>query len=439
MGRPKIDRTGEKGFNSFGSKMVIVEYTNCSNMKVLFPEYNWIAEHVQYDNFKRGHVWCPREYRGINEIGKTFKDEKRDITIIDIERRTDKSGKKVKYYKYHCNKCGNEDWISQSNLRSKSKKGCNVCGNSPKKVLIGYNDIATTNPEIIKYLANEDDAYKYSQSTQKKIKVKCPNCGYKKEMAVASLIKFKGFVCPKCSDGISYPNKFMFSLLTQLDIDFKDEYSPDWAGSKSYDFYIPSMNLIIEMDGGYHNRVRPNDKRTLQDIKDRDKLKNELALNHNIKLIRVDAEYKGDKFKYLKDSVLNSELVNYLDFSIINWYELEKSCLRNKLIESCEYYTLHKNEMNLKEMASQLNITPALMSHYVRKGHELNICVYDNYNYNKQRKIRVIETDEIFNGIRECIRYFESAYNIKLHSNNILDVLKGKQENHKGFHFEYID
>ena len=39
----KIDRTGEKAINNFGSEMIIVKYKNTNNMNVLFPEYNWIA------------------------------------------------------------------------------------------------------------------------------------------------------------------------------------------------------------------------------------------------------------------------------------------------------------------------------------------------------------------------------------------------------------
>ena len=37
MGKSKIDRTGEVGHNTFGSKMVIVEYRGCHNIDVYFP------------------------------------------------------------------------------------------------------------------------------------------------------------------------------------------------------------------------------------------------------------------------------------------------------------------------------------------------------------------------------------------------------------------
>ena len=56
MGRKRINRTGEEGINNFGSKMVITRYNDAKNIDVYFPEYNWVFEHAQYDNFKKGGI-----------------------------------------------------------------------------------------------------------------------------------------------------------------------------------------------------------------------------------------------------------------------------------------------------------------------------------------------------------------------------------------------
>ena len=53
MGR-KIDRTGEKGVNSFGSKMIITKYNNALDIDIYLPEYDYTINHVTYNNFKRG-------------------------------------------------------------------------------------------------------------------------------------------------------------------------------------------------------------------------------------------------------------------------------------------------------------------------------------------------------------------------------------------------
>ena len=67
-----LDRTGEKRLNNFGSEMIIIGYKNCENINVFFPEYNWTANEIRYDNFKRGKPKCPYERRtfGVGYLGE---------------------------------------------------------------------------------------------------------------------------------------------------------------------------------------------------------------------------------------------------------------------------------------------------------------------------------------------------------------------------------
>ena len=62
MGK-KINRTGEEGYNNFGSKMMIKEYRCNKDIDVYFPEYDWTFKHVYYNNFKKGLIKCPYETR----------------------------------------------------------------------------------------------------------------------------------------------------------------------------------------------------------------------------------------------------------------------------------------------------------------------------------------------------------------------------------------
>ncbi len=68
----KIDRTGEIGYNNFGSKMIIVEYRKAIDIDVYFPEYDWTAKNRVYDTFKKGTISCPYEkrYYGVGYIGE---------------------------------------------------------------------------------------------------------------------------------------------------------------------------------------------------------------------------------------------------------------------------------------------------------------------------------------------------------------------------------
>lgn len=68
----KINRVGEENCNTFGSRMVIVEYRMRRDMDVYFPEYDWTAKNVEYKAFKNGNIKCPYERRtfGVGYLGE---------------------------------------------------------------------------------------------------------------------------------------------------------------------------------------------------------------------------------------------------------------------------------------------------------------------------------------------------------------------------------
>ena len=120
------------------------------------------------------------------KIGDRIVDDKRDLTIIEQIYLNDNKGYKVKYYKYKCNKCGfdcgeyydskdgeykNEKWIIEYGLYSE-KRGCSCCCGNSNIVVKGINDIATTNPELVKYFIDINDAYKYTYSSNKRVLLK---------------------------------------------------------------------------------------------------------------------------------------------------------------------------------------------------------------------------------------------------------------------------
>lgn len=41
----------------------------------------------------------------------------------------------------------------------------------------------------------------------------------------------------------------MHSILSQLSIEYISEFNDIWCENRKYDFYIPSLNTIIEMNG----------------------------------------------------------------------------------------------------------------------------------------------------------------------------------------------
>ena len=68
----KINRTGERGVNNFGSEMIIIGYRMNRDIDVYFPEYDWTFKHTTYNNFKRGEIYClyEKRYFGVGYLGE---------------------------------------------------------------------------------------------------------------------------------------------------------------------------------------------------------------------------------------------------------------------------------------------------------------------------------------------------------------------------------
>ena len=269
----------------------------------------------------------------------------------------------------HCSKCG-QDFI-QWKYETKDSKSCPVCY---RKIIIpGVNDLKTTHPQIASYYISEEFITSHSIGSHKKEAAKCPKCGTIK-MIEPYAIKQRGFCCQACSDGISYPNKFIREVINQLPVsNIIHEYSPKWISPKRYDVYFEFNNnkYIIEMDGFFHYNDGFREK--VEETQKRDEIKTKEAQLHNIKIIRIKALESNQE--YLKTQILNSELSNIMDLSSINWDKCDQIATSNLLTKVCEMYTT--STKTKKEIGKELNISEATVSNYLLKGNKLKICNYE--------------------------------------------------------------
>ena len=392
-------------YNNIEDDLIIIKH-NKLKLIVMYNNKEYIFDTSHFKECKIGKIFGVQSGDWRIEIGQTFKDNKRNITIIDKEKRTryKKDGSKCndKWYKYHCNKCDNEDWIEESKILNLFR-GCNRCCKLIQKV-DETNCVATTHPHLIKYFVNKEDGYKYSYGSNKILLFKCPNCGFEKEMKIRTINEY-GFGCSKCSDDVSYPNKFMFNLLEQLNINFKCEYSPNWIKPKRYDFYLPDYNLIIEMDGGWHYRDNNISGKTINESQKNDNYKDNLAKEHNIEVIRINCDYKYDsRFKYIKNNIMHSKLNYIFDLNNIDWLKIDEQSQKSIVKEICDYW--NNVSKNKKEIYKKFKISHSTLNKYLHKGERLGICKYERsknitYNTNNLKRIKCITTNEYFHDINE--------------------------------------
>ena len=197
-------------------------------------------------------------------------------------------GTKVKYY-FKC-PCG----IHKSELRiinvftqiPEGNFNCNQCNSfgqylvnhHKEDILIQWSDKNTINPFEISY------------GNKHKILMNCPNCGNEKHISPNEYL-YQGLGCPVCSDGVSYPEKIMYGVLEQLHLEFQTQLTKTtfkWCKGDDYDvkydFYIPSLNCIIETHGRQHYEIssKKSKYKSLEEIQNNDINKEQLAKNNNI-------------------------------------------------------------------------------------------------------------------------------------------------------------
>lgn len=381
----------------------------------------------------------------------------KELEIVELFYRKDKNGRnKEKYIKYKCLECNEISCMSEARF-IKNKSSCPICGKVPKRVVKGINDIATTHPQFIKYFVNIEDVYNYSYGSEDNIKLKCPNCKEVKFMTLSNLTsKYKnGFTCNSCSSNTSTPERFIYALLTMLNEDFITQYCPKWAVRKKYDFYIPSLNMIIETHGLQHYKEANRFKRSLSKEQENDKLKRELALNNGIKhYIELDCRYsyiewlKNKTYETILKNIYNLDLIDWDNFIILDDDKIE-------LEKICRFKNENPN-MSCRQISLKLHKSREKVLNYLTQGNQLGLCSFTKEedkrlireNMSKAqtgvtrstgRKVYCFELEMEFDKLTECIQYIKNNYDIVVDCGSLTKCCQGKLKQIKGYTFKYVE
>ena len=265
--------------------------------------------------------------------------------------------------------------------------GCPYC--SGQSVLRGYNDLWTTNPDVAKMLADPNVGYEISRGSNREVEWICPNCGKHKISSTKQVINF-GLACNRCSDKISYPNKFIRELLFQIyGNNFTPEWSPEWIGRHKYDAYFEKNGIgyAVEMDGGIgHGNIDFITRKKDVNGISRDIIKDKLASEHNIIVIRIDCNYKyvHERFEYIKNSIINSKLSQVLDLDCVDWGLCNRNSLRSYHREAARQYD---SGVKIREIADNLCVSYSTIYNWLKSMAKEGLCSYNpEYERHKRKK-----------------------------------------------------
>lgn len=280
-----------------------------------------------------------------------------------------------------------ENWINLDNLprRNDGKIDWKNCNHN--LVNFYYNGISD-NFYIIKRLCRHYVLVNYRDHSTVMNTDSINNC------RLDSILRFNQDDTDDCSDevvfkhGISFPNRLMASVLKNLHLKFSSEVYFEWCTFPSYsdkartsrgrfDFYIHNTNIIIEMDGGFgHGHdTHPKSNMSKEEAIYRDSQKDMLANKNGYQVIRIDSNYRGDRFEYCKNNIIN-KLSEHYDLNSINWESVKKNCMTNIAVSIIELY---KSGLSAIEISERLDYDYTCVLKYLYEASRLGLCKYYKY------------------------------------------------------------
>lgn len=271
------------------------------------------------------------------------------------------------------------EWEAVISSRTSLNTNCPFC--SSISLLKGFNDIWTTNPELASLLANHEDGYKYTQMSGASLDWKCIECENTVKNKKVSLINRKGLSCPFCSDGISFPEKFIYHLLTTQKVLFEFQKSFTWSENKRYDFYLPEYDCIIEIHGiqHYENVKFHGHGDGIEKQRENDELKfNNGKENGICHYIVLDA--RMSTVEHIKKSITSSYLAELISLKNVDYYVIGKKASSSLLFKAC---VLWNDGYSSTEIGKLIFLSPTTVVTYLKKGAKYDLC---DYSYEKAKK-----------------------------------------------------
>lgn len=270
------------------------------------------------------------------------------LTLLDVIARAIKIHKSLYSYEKSANleykgnrtklivTCPIDGPFSISVMKHLQGQGCLPCGHRR----VGLKMLSNTEKFIEdchRIRPENDDTVDYSRaryvSSSTKVQLRCIPHDFTFYVRPNDYFTRKVCGCPLCqnkTEGILYA--FLKAMYTDIEI----QYKPEWCKKKTFcpfDFYIPTLKLIIELDGPQHFRDISN-WRPFKETMEDDVFKMKCA-NQNgrsvIRLLQEDVLYNRTDWK--KDLVNLIELIK------------NASTLMNIFLSANDEYSLHKETL----------------------------------------------------------------------------------------------
>ncbi len=248
---------------------------------------------------------------------------------------------------WKCKKCGGE-YETYIYNRAMNGTGCRYC--SGQAVLKGFNDLATTNPDLAKEWSDKNEIKPYQVSAFSKTKVywKC-NMGHD-DYIMSVQQRSNGQGCQICAlqSQTSFPEQSLYFYIKKLYPDALNRYIIE--NKYELDIFIPTKNLGIEYNGYFSHKGK--------ELKDKNKREKTNSMGIDLLVIKeykcseekIDADYYiHERTRYDDLNILITNVLNdiYGDFNF-------KVDVGKDMIKIQEQYVIQKSERSIARLRPDL-------------------------------------------------------------------------------------
>lgn len=289
----------------------IEKINNINSNIIILSEYKGMKERIKCKCKQCGHEWNPISKALTNGEGCPSCAGRIDSTLDFIEK-----SKKLNPYVIVIG--------TYINSSTKILCKCNICNNTysvyPSEILNGHMHRKCSytiigNKERKTQSQFEKDLKSISPTLQilgtyngkvNKIRTQCNTCGFIWNPSATSLMSGSG--CPQCAS--SKGEKKILTYLESVNIFNVPQKEFDNLlgvndGLLSYDFYLPTYNLLIEYQGEFHDgTAKQQTKEQFEVQKEHDRRKKQYAIDNKINLLEIWYWDYNNIEEILKDKLL---------------------------------------------------------------------------------------------------------------------------------------
>lgn len=422
----------------------LVEYVNNSTkVKIICKKHGAFEQRPANHMIRDG---CPKCGRDMVKNKLKFAKKIEDINSLLIQNKIDFQFYTGQIYKNNCTKllgvcprCGDSKTTLANLLRNNSSGCCSGQRIATK------NTVAFLRPDLVPFFKNPTDAERVTLKSGKRIDFKCIKCGYEKIMPVSNFMN-QGFCCDLCSNKHSLPERFIRSVIKELSLQYEPHKTFNWSNRKQYDFYIPSLNMIIEAHGIQHYE-QSNRGRSLKEEQENDILKKKIAKENGIEhYVSIDCRYSS--FEWLTKNIEKS-LNKYISLDI-NYKKIWENIYEEDVLLYWEAWNNRGENDTTTSIAKHFSINVQLLVKYLKIGADIERCNYNPKEESSKIKLKNFQKNRGDNSRKvnqyidnEFIKGFKSLTDGSVSSGDSISAIchscRKKNKTAGGFIWRYAD